>query len=115
MDTPPWTADSVCYLAKKDEIKSADVVLDALDIGNVHDVDRKKERERDGFSELVLPEGHRNIVRSLVKTFANPSRSSSNDTSISSLPQHTLDVVHGKGQGLIILLHGVPGVGDFDG
>ncbi|KAG4439355.1 hypothetical protein IFR05_005167 [Cadophora sp. M221] len=66
----------------------------ALDIDSVPDIERKKEGERDGFAELVLPDEHRNIVRSLVKTFANPSH-----------------VVHGKGQGLVILLHGVPGVG----
>ncbi|KAK3319666.1 hypothetical protein B0T19DRAFT_270249 [Cercophora scortea] len=57
--------------------------------------------EGDGFERLVLPPGHRDIVRALVKTHARKAGTAKSQ----------FDLVKGKGKGLIILLHGAPGVG----
>lgn len=49
-----------------------------------------------GFEDLVLPPGHKETVRALV---ANHSRDG----------ERSMDLVRGKGNGLVILLHGAPG------
>jgi hypothetical protein len=59
-----------------------------------------------GFDALVLPDGHKETVRALVANHARtpfiPEKSSYADNSI--------DLVRGKGEGLVILLHGAPGM-----
>lgn len=56
-----------------------------------------------GFDELELPVGHKEMVQALVREhFQNKSGEAS---------QQDYDIIAGKGRGLIILLHGVPGVG----
>ena len=59
--------------------------------------------ENDGFQKLVLPDGHKEIVRALINTHAQKADSDAS--------RREFDVVKGKGRGLIILLHGAPGVG----
>ncbi|KAI9695092.1 MAG: hypothetical protein M1820_008917 [Bogoriella megaspora] len=58
-----------------------------------------------GFDRLVLPPTHKHIIKSQVKEHFRKKRMR--------IPaaQDNLDLVRGKGQGLIILLHGAPGVG----
>ncbi|KAK4204943.1 hypothetical protein QBC40DRAFT_75026 [Triangularia verruculosa] len=58
------------------------------------------------FEDLVLPDGHKMLLEALVKNHVRPPH------------QHgelretfSMDLVAGKGKGLVILLHGVPGVG----
>lgn len=63
----------------------------------------------DGFDKLVLPSGHRDVIRALVSTHARRITNHNGSTPAAQEPQ--LDEVKGKGQGLIILLHGAPGVG----
>lgn len=60
----------------------------------------------DGFTNLKLPSGHKEMVQALVR-----SHSMKRDTNSSTKSNIDHDVVTGKGRGLIILLHGVPGVG----
>lgn len=60
----------------------------------------------DGFTDLKLPSGHKEMVQALVRSH---SMKRVTNASINSNIDH--DVVTGKGRGLIILLHGVPGVG----
>lgn len=68
-----------------------------------------KPGENDGFQKLVLPDGHKDVVRALVNTHA---RRVATDGGIPApKSKRVFDVVRGKGQGLIILLHGAPGVG----
>ncbi|KIX95890.1 uncharacterized protein Z520_08598 [Fonsecaea multimorphosa CBS 102226] len=74
-----------------------------LDISHVDIVPKVKPGENDGFQKLVLPNGHKEIVRALINTHA---RKLEADKS-----RYEFDVVKGKGKGLIILLHGAPGVG----
>jgi hypothetical protein len=57
-----------------------------------------------GFEALVLPDGHKETVRALV---ANHARGPINQNASSS--DHGMDLVQGKGEGLVILLHGAPG------
>ncbi|KAL8893492.1 MAG: hypothetical protein Q9192_005208, partial [Flavoplaca navasiana] len=64
--------------------------------------------KQDGFDQLVLPPGHKELVRALVKTH---SRGSPPASGLEEEKEHQVDLVKGKGKGLIILLHGVPGVG----
>ena len=75
-----------------------------LDIDKIYDMTPP---EQDNFKKLVLPEGHQDIVQALVETHF---KQSSGDVEESDI-QHNVDLVRGKGKGLIILLHGAPGVG----
>lgn len=57
-------------------------------------------REDMGFNLLVLPEEHKQIIQAQVQEHFRKKMS------LASSPDHSLDLVRGKGQGLIILLHG---------
>jgi hypothetical protein len=59
-----------------------------------------------GFNALVLPDGHKETVRALVATHARTPIM----TETSSISEHSIDLVRGKGEGLVILLHGAPGM-----
>ena len=76
-----------------------------LNIDNV----RPLERNSDGFESLILPPGVARLVESLVKTHDPQNVSSS--TGSDGEDEHHVDLVRGKGKGLVILLHGAPGVG----
>ncbi|POS80957.1 hypothetical protein DHEL01_v200630 [Diaporthe helianthi] len=56
------------------------------------------------FGQLVLPGGHKKMVLSLISQHFRNKESTDNK-------DEQLDIVRGKGKGLIILLHGAPGVG----
>jgi hypothetical protein len=75
----------------------------AFDIRHV----KGREPKSEGFSQLVLPEGHKELVQALVETHSRGPRSKAEGTD--SGPK--FDLVKGKGKGLIILCHEVPGVG----
>ncbi|KUJ07778.1 uncharacterized protein LY89DRAFT_660043 [Mollisia scopiformis] len=60
------------------------------------------------FDDLVLPELHKDTVKALVQDHA---RSSAQNSAATSKVGAAMDLVRGKGKGLIILLHGEPGVG----
>ena len=96
--------------------------LAILDVKNLRQVRAQKE----GFKSLKLPGGHKKMVQALVKThFAEKIA-----TSLETPERYEVDVVRGKGRflerccrkteymadlvigrGLIVLLHGAPGVG----
>ncbi|KAH6986498.1 hypothetical protein BKA56DRAFT_480126 [Ilyonectria sp. MPI-CAGE-AT-0026] len=80
-----------------------------LDINLVKMVPKLEAGEKDGFEMLVLPPGHKDIVRALVRTHAR--QIAADGTTEVKQSQREFDVVKGKGRGLIILLHGAPGVG----
>lgn len=65
---------------------------------------------RNSFDDLVLPDDHKTTVQALVTTHErgkSPLSPTPEKPSIGSV----LDLVQGKGSGLVILLHGPPGVG----
>ncbi|KAJ5214938.1 hypothetical protein N7468_010617 [Penicillium chermesinum] len=86
-----------------------------LSIDLVTEVHTIEEGDYDAFDDLVLPKRHRNIIRALVKTHARAKPSMEADPLDADpldLPvRRDFDIVRGKGKGLIILLHGAPGVG----
>ncbi|KAH8822018.1 hypothetical protein F5884DRAFT_769723 [Xylogone sp. PMI_703] len=82
-----------------------------LDLNLVEDINENElEKIRASFEDLVLPEGHRMLLQALVKNqVQNPALTS--DKLDNEMSDFSMDLVKGKGKGLIILLHGVPGVG----
>ena len=75
----------------------------SFDIDHLHDVTPSQE----GFENLELPRGHRDMVQALVQTHFR--EKALYETTPEGVPDP--DVIQGKGRGLIILLHGAPGVG----
>ncbi|KAI9704612.1 MAG: hypothetical protein M1820_005525 [Bogoriella megaspora] len=90
----------------------------ALDIDELSDPFLDKNWLQDSsaaFNDLVLPDTHKPLIQALVKNqtrnFKQASRQRTSDTDPSNDSQTSIDLVRGKGRGLVILLHGVPGVG----
>ncbi|KAL1634803.1 hypothetical protein SLS58_010546 [Diplodia intermedia] len=73
-----------------------------LDIELVRRVEDQEQEERLGFEELVINEKHKSMVLALVQSHHSGPRTEAGGS---------MDLVKGKGRGLIILLHGAPGVG----
>ena len=69
----------------------------------------------EGFDELVIDPKHKTIVRALVETHprgATPiGEKVTKDSGSRAAADYQADLVRGKGQGRILLLHGPPGVG----
>ena len=61
----------------------------------------------EGWADLKLPTGHKRMVQAQIRTHFLRKMSRQNHTSNDT----DIDIVRGKGLGLIILLHGAPGVG----
>ena len=62
------------------------------------------------FDRLVIPEDHKKIVQALVQHHTKDPRIAA--AAMKEPDQEfSMDIVRGKGKGLVILLHGVPGVG----
>ena len=59
------------------------------------------DRPEDSWKDLEIPDGHKSVVQALISTHFSKDRNK--DTQF--------DLVREKGKGVIILLHGVPGVG----
>ena len=74
-----------------------------LDVSLVQDI----KEGGSGFDSLVLPDGHRETLLALVQTH---SKGKKLETGLK-VENRQMDLVRGKGKGLIILLHGAPGVG----
>lgn len=79
----------------------------ALDINSITDIPPRSLTT--SFEDLVLPRGHGILLQALIKNHVRVPRQSSDANDITE--PVSLDIVAGKGKGLIILLHGVPGVG----
>ena len=73
-----------------------------FNIDNVEDI-----KYSSGFDDLVLPPGYKDTVEALVKRHSR----SIEAAGTKSEAKTSMDLVTGKGKGLIILLHGAPGVG----
>ncbi|KAF4454438.1 Protein MSP1 [Fusarium austroafricanum] len=68
--------------------------------------DDDTEDDKTAFGQLVLPPGHKKMVLSLISQhFRNKAMQRERER------DEQVDIVRGKGKGLIILLHGAPGVG----
>ncbi|KAK3953875.1 hypothetical protein QBC32DRAFT_396748 [Pseudoneurospora amorphoporcata] len=62
---------------------------------------KEKQRRREPWDDLQLPDGHKRLVQSLIESHSDDKGPRS----------WHFDLVREKGKGLTILLHGVPGVG----
>jgi len=67
---------------------------------------RKIEKDDVPLKELSLPKGYKEMITAQVESYSLPEV-----TEKAEMSGYGHDVVRGKGKGLIILLHGVPGVG----
>ncbi|KAI7089150.1 hypothetical protein KC356_g2674 [Hortaea werneckii] len=76
---------------------------------------REGERNK-AFNDLVLPQEHRRNIRALVKYQVRDNLCEDGNSpgckveAARNMPE-TFDVIKGKGQGLVLLFHGAPGVG----
>ena len=61
------------------------------------------------FDRLVIPEDHKKIMQALVRHHTRGPRIAAAEIRDPN-QEFSMDIVRGKGKGLIILLHGVPGV-----
>jgi len=88
---------------------SADNHADVLNIDEISEIQNDKQN----FNDLILQPGHREIVMSLVEMHSGGPKNVEGSTAPNEKrsSHQRADLVRGKGQGLIILLHGVPGVG----
>ena len=82
-----------------------------LNINLVNDITPSQAHETAArYEDLVLPDGHKKLLQAIVKNkVRDPKQTCSGREE--GLDQLQMDVVKGKGKGLIILLHGAPGVG----
>lgn len=84
-----------------------------LDVDLIQEIDRGPEARDLSFNELVIPEKNRTLLVSLVEDHASKAKArwDSKKMTDAESPRPQVDLVRGKGQGLIILLHGPPGSG----
>ncbi|KAL9593496.1 MAG: hypothetical protein Q9219_007527 [cf. Caloplaca sp. 3 TL-2023] len=64
--------------------------------------------KQDGLDQLVLPDGYKDLIQALVEFHPQGNRSASGSAE---KKDHQVDIVDGKGKGLIMLLYGASGVG----
>jgi hypothetical protein len=79
-----------------------------LDVEVIEDINRTGEPRDTGFRDLVIPERNRELLIAMVKDHVTDPKHKLKPAD-GTLTQ--IDVVKGKGRGLIILLHGPPGSG----
>lgn len=78
-----------------------------MDVLSLHEIPGEKRRNKDAFSRLVLPsignewKNAQEIIQSLVENHSVGNLEPGNG-----IPCKLTDLVEGKGQGLVILLHG---------
>lgn len=82
--------------------------LGRLDVCILKEMDYNEKAGDRGFEQLVIPESHRNLLLALVNNHPSGPK---NHGEMSRPVNLEMDLVKGKGTGLIILLHGPPGVG----
>lgn len=82
-----------------------------LNMNSIHDITPDQvQMTAAGYGDLVLPEGHNKLLQAIVKNnVRDPQQTCSRQDE--DPDEFQMDVVKGKGRGLIVLLHGAPGVG----
>ncbi|KAL3602838.1 hypothetical protein FPOAC2_07152 [Fusarium poae] len=79
-------------------------------VAHIEDIDKTDEARDSSFEDLVIPDSHRNLLLGLIRNLVLDQNSASkHEVAVNRSTQ--IDIVRGKGQGLIILLHGPPGSG----
>lgn len=85
-------------------------ILVHVDISKVTDIDESDENRDAGFNDLIIPKSHRDLLIALVENHATGATSKVDIQELNKASTQ-IDIVRGKGRGLIILLHGPPGSG----
>jgi predicted ATPase with chaperone activity len=65
--------------------------------------------KREVFENLILPEGRTDFIKALVESHVQKSPDDISGDKTYQL--YSADAIRGKGQGLLVLLHGAPGTG----
>ncbi|KAK7748295.1 hypothetical protein SLS62_008756 [Diatrype stigma] len=81
-----------------------------VDISKIADIDKSDENRDRGFDDLIIPESHRELLIALVENHATGGTVEVDMEELNKTSTQ-IDIVRGKGRGLIILLHGPPGSG----
>ncbi|KAF5026362.1 hypothetical protein F66182_1570 [Fusarium sp. NRRL 66182] len=81
-----------------------------VDIDQMKDIDKSDEARDRSFESLVIKESHRSLLIGLVRNLVVGSNSEPSPQGVGN-GSTQIDIVRGKGRGLIILLHGPPGSG----
>ncbi|KAG7434502.1 ATPase family AAA domain-containing protein 3B [Fusarium oxysporum f. sp. raphani] len=81
-----------------------------VDVDNIRDIDKSDEARDSSFENLVILDSHRNLLLGLVRNLVVGSKSDTGPQGVGD-GSTQIDIVRGKGRGLIILLHGPPGSG----
>jgi SpoVK/Ycf46/Vps4 family AAA+-type ATPase len=82
-----------------------------VDIEKVEEIDKSEEARKSGWKELVIPEKYSQLLVSLVDNHTSGFAAKKGLSIGAGVPSVQIDLVRGKGRGLIILLHGPPGSG----
>ncbi|KAK8065170.1 hypothetical protein PG997_011917 [Apiospora hydei] len=83
-----------------------------VDITLVERIDKGEEARTRGWKDLVINENYRRLLESLVNNHMSPAEQKSIKSQIGEgVPTAQIDLIQGKGRGLVILLHGPPGTG----
>ena len=81
-----------------------------VDIGKVAESDKSDKARDRGFDDLVIPDGHRDLLVALVQNHDTGGQVRVDVDELNKASTQ-IEIVRGKGRGLIILLHGPPGSG----
>ncbi|RYP03158.1 hypothetical protein DL764_005340 [Monosporascus ibericus] len=81
-----------------------------VNISKLAEIDKSDEARDTGFDDLVIPEGHRDLLTALVQNHATGGKVKVDLDRLNKVSTQ-IEIVRGKGRGLIILLHGPPGSG----
>lgn len=87
-----------------DEILTCTLEWLTLDI--IEDLDKSQEARHSGWNELVIPNKFSTLLLSLVSNHILGVSSRQWEATSKQGPSFQIDLVRGKGKGLIILLHG---------
>lgn len=82
------------------------VTLAWLDVDLVDDLDKSEEARSSGWDDLVIPDKFSGLLLSLVSNHISGVSPRQWETSTKSGPNLQIDLVRGKGRGLVVLLHG---------
>lgn len=83
-----------------------------VDITQIEPIDKAEETRIRGWKDLVIDDKYRHLLESLVNNHMSPAEQKRTQSQTGEdLPISQIDLIQGKGRGLIILLHGPPGTG----
>lgn len=101
----PWAEDDLALLPKR--MIGYALWERKFVIVNVQNVELKLDDDKENpFDKLQIGEGHKKLIQAIISSyFANKRLEDEMRTPL------TQDLIRGKGKGVIILLHGLPGVG----